>query len=361
MIALVLSMSCMAEARDLFLKVRDTQPAQDKTAEKPPVDANYIMQTFTLNYLNAQEIKDTIAGVTAPGEGVMSSARTNTIIVRASQKTIARIEKLLTALDKPPAQVNVEAKILEIKSGNGDSSSPSRLGLSWQVYNTPGGNDYVQFNGIQAPTLEALMPGMYAQLLRGDVNAYLSALEKKIGYDLIASPFISALNHEQAEILIGQKLGYKTLLNTAAGILEQTDYLEVGTKLKFTPHIASDGYIKMEIQPSLSDGVILNGVPNENTTETTNSVLVKDGQTIVIGGLTKEYSNDVEVGVPYLMNIPFLGAFFRRKEMQTEKRDIMVLITPHIVNAEYIKKMTDKVNNMEKEKKKEPGRGKLLY
>lgn len=112
----------------------------------------------------------------------------------------------------------------------------------------------------------------------------------------------------------------------------------------------------MDVYPSVSEGSVTDDVPSENTTETKNKVLVKDGQAIVIGGLTKTNAIETEFGVPLLMNIPFLGTLFKRTDIQKEKRDIMVIITPHIVTPEFLEKMSEKsldfenkvINNSEK-------------
>jgi type II secretory pathway component GspD/PulD (secretin) len=184
----------------------------------------------------------------------------------------------------------------------------------------------------------------------------------RIGYDLIASPWITALNHQEASILIGSKYGYKSTITTTTGTLEKVEFLEVGTKLRFTPHINQDGYIRMDIYPSISEGSVINSLPQESTTETKNTVLVKDGQTIVIGGLTKNYTNQIEVGTPILSNIPFLGMLFRRTELVQEKRDIMVLITPYILTPEFLEKMNAEKKIMEeKYQEKKEQNSKLIY
>jgi len=343
--------------RQLFLQMKDD--ASQGTAQVqdiPKADANYSMQTFWLDYISAKEMRDTVKEILAQGEGVAVNEGTNSIVVRASGKNIDRVAKIIEKLDKAPIQVNVEAKILELKSGNGDASNPSTMGFSWQYTRPTNPNDMAQFYATAVPTMGAIAQGMYAQLLSGNVAAYLQALEKKVGYDFVAAPWISAVNHKEAEILIGGKMGYQNLFTTQTGTLQEVQYIDIGTKLKFTPHISRDGYIKMDIYPSLSDGMLVNGIPQTTVTETKNQVLVKDGQTIVIAGLTKNYKNEVTVGVPVLSGIPFIGTFFRRKELVSEKRDLMVLITPHIVTAEFLKTMQQKAIDLEKKQDKiEPG------
>jgi len=345
--------------------VDTSQYQSPQTAQSQPADASYLIRIFHLNYADVKQMKDTINDILAAGEGVSANEDSNSLVVRASDKNLDKVSKIITEIDKPPLQVNVEAKILELKSGNGDNTTPSSLGFSWQYHKIEGSQNYVQFYGTAVPSLDATAVGLYAQVLSGNVNEYLKGLEKNIGYDLIASPWISAVNHQQAEILIGQRIGYKTLFTSTTGTLQGIDYLNVGTQLKFIPHISSDGYIRMSINPSVSDGMVDNfGVPQTNATETKNQVLIKDGQTVVIGGLTKSYKNETSVGVPILSSIPWIGALFRNKQITEEKREIMVLITPHIVTPEFLTTMKDRADKLDKARQDELDKGgalKLIY
>ncbi|MFH1541680.1 MAG: type II and III secretion system protein, partial [bacterium] len=243
-------------------------------------------------------------------------------------------------------QVQVEAKIIELKQGAGDSVDANQLGVSWKYRNPNDSNDSIQNFTTQSPTLGATAVGLYAQMLGGNVDAYLQALEKVTAYELVAAPWITALNHEEAEILIGQKLGYKTSLTTQTGTLQEIQFLEVGTKLKFIPHINEDGYIIMDVYPAISEGSVVGDVPQEDTTETKNRVLVKDGQPIVIGGLTKNYTRQVETGVPILSSIPLLGILFKNTEIINEKREIMIIITPHIVTPAFLEEMSARAKDL---------------
>ncbi len=339
---LLCSLILPVEARTLFLQTKEQE-----AAGVGPASASYLMRTYKLKYASAKDLSETIAQILAEGEGVAVNEKLNTVFVRASEANQNRLAKLIKQLDQPPLQVQVEAKIIELKAGSGDTNNPSALGASWRYSNKQGSNDYIQQLTTETLTSAASSLGLYAQLLSGNVEAYLSALEKTIGYDLVASPWITALNHEEAEILIGSKYGYKTLLVTQTGTMQEIQFLEVGTKLKFTPHINEDGYIIMDIYPSVSEGSVTNDLPQENTTETKNKVLVKDGQSIVIGGLTKNYNQQVEIGVPILCHIPLLGTLFRRTELKSEKREIMVIITPHIVTPAFLEEMAKRAKELD--------------
>ena len=321
-----------------------------------------VLRTFSLQYIQANELKNLVLDILdkSLGEGVSVSPLLNSISIQTRPQKMQMILKMIKDIVVAPMQVHVEAKIIELKSGLGDTSNPSSVGVNWKYKHSS--DNYAQQLTTEELNTAATSLGNYAQILSENMDLYLSALEKSVGYDLIASPWITALNHQEASILIGSKYGYKSTITTTTGTLEKVEFLEVGTKLRFTPHINQDGYIRMDIYPSISEGSVINSLPQESTTETKNTVLVKDGQTIVIGGLTKNYTNQIEVGTPILSNIPFLGMLFRRTELVQEKRDIMVLITPYILTPEFLEKMNAEKKIMEeKYQEKKEQNSKLIY
>ncbi|OGC05230.1 hypothetical protein A2276_04755 [candidate division WOR-1 bacterium RIFOXYA12_FULL_43_27] len=353
-VILVLIVLCLAVpvfARDLFLQTK-SQNQPPASGQPSQANSSFAIQKFSLKYANAKDARDMLTNLLADGEGVSVNEKLNMLVLRASAKTIANVASLVKQLDVPPLQVHVEAKIIMLKNGNGDANNPTTMGPSWKFLNKGNVNDYVQLLTTQTLTMAASSLGLYAQVLSGNYNAYLDAIEKKIGYDLIASPWVTALNNEEAQILIGSKYGYRTLTVTQTSTTQNVEFLEVGTKLKFTPRINDDGYIVMDILPSVSEGSVTNDLPSEDTTETRNKVLVKDGQSIVIGGLTKRYDTVTDIGVPILQHIPFIGMLFRRTQILSEKRDLMVIVTPHIVTPEFLSAMAEKAEKMEKEANK---------
>jgi type II secretory pathway component GspD/PulD (secretin) len=338
--------------------VQKKKPAQSAKTTDAKELIFYEVHSFPLKYADALSLGVTLRDLVEEGERIAINEKLNTVVIRSQGQNVERFAAVIKEMDQPPLQLMVEAKIIELKSGSGDTTDPSSLGFSWKYTENP--DDYVELNttGTVSPGAQSL--GLYAQLISGNVEAYLNALEKTVGYNLIASPWVSALNHEQAEILIGSKYGYKTTIITDTSTVQQVEFLQVGTNLTFTPHINEDGYIIMDIYPSISEGSVVNDLPQENTTETKNKVLVKDGQPIVIGGLTKEYDQEIEIGIPIISHIPLLGNLFKRTEIQSEKRDIMIIITPHIVTAQFLEQMQRKAMAFEESRRQAAEKAKLI-
>jgi TonB family protein len=164
--------------------------------------------------------------------------------------------------------------------------------------------------------------------------------------DLLSSPRITALNNQEAKILIGTSQPYATNTVTQTTGLATTatnlTFIDIGVKLYVTPTINKDGFITMKIKPEVSSstsnytyGSPPTTVPIVTTTQAETSVTVKDGTTIIIGGLIKDQRTNTVDKIPFLGDIPIAGAAFRRTVKQVVKQELVVFLTPHIVTGEY--------------------------
>ncbi len=132
-------------------------------------------------------------------------------------------------------------------------------------------------------------------------------------------------------MLVGREDGYLTTTVTESTAVQSVQFLQTGTRLIFRPFIADDGYIRMEVHPEDSDGKVVSGLPSKTTTEVTTNILVKDGHTIVIGGLFRESSLIDRSQTPGLGNLPLIGALFRQQTDSTTREEIIIMLTPHII------------------------------
>ncbi len=305
-----------------------------------------VVRTYLLQYANAAEIKGALELLMSKDDQVSVNDSYNALIVKTSSENIGRIEKAIRNMDIPPVQVMVEAKIIELKVGDVGTA-----GLDMKVNYQKNPNVNIQTKNFAGKASDATAQGVYAQVITGNIESFLSALQTQTGYDLVASPKIATLNHKTATILIGSKLGYRTSVITQTSTTQQINFLETGTRLTLTPHVSDDGFIRMTIYPKISEGYVTDDLPTENTTETQNEVLVKSGQTIVIGGLTKNAQTQTDSGIPILMDIPFIGTLFRKTSINNEKRELIVVITPTIMTPEYLQTMQNDLDSMNKKAK----------
>jgi len=153
---------------------------------------------------------------------------------------------------------------------------------------------------------------------------------------VLANPKILAINKQLGQVYIGKKIGYLSqTTQTQTSTTQQVSFLDTGTKLSFRPYIGNDGYIRMDIHPKDSDGQLKTAgdasLPEETSAELVTNIMVKDGQTIVIGGLFRDSISAVRSQVPVLGDIPIVGLLFRGKADQIKREEVVVLLTPHII------------------------------
>ena len=317
-----------------------TEPAR---VEELP--GGVFVRTFMINYVGPDELLATLTKLMPENANIYTTKGSKTVIVKGSANDIRRADILIRNLDIPPRQVMVEAKIIEVSLNESQS-----MGTNQAWTNPDNATQVLQTKGLaNQPTATGAI-GLYYSITDQNLTSLVEMLSTRTGFNILSSPKVMALNEQKAEIITGSRLGYKTKTVTTTGMVENVEFLDVGTKLVITPSIKSDGLIIMEIHPEISEGSIINDLPQKNSTETTTQLIVKDGQTIVIGGLIRDSQKKEVKGVPVLMDIPFLGSLFKRTDITSEKKEVIVLITPHIVNSKYLTEMESKAANIEKQR-----------
>ena len=176
----------------------------------------------------------------------------------------------------------------------------------------------------------------------------IQALDAVTDTTVLANPKILVLNRQRAELLVGEKLGYLSSTATDTSTTQSVEFLEIGTQLTLRPFVSNDGFIRLELKPSISDGNTSRTVgsfvvPETTNQELTTNVVVRNGQTIVLGGLFKE---DVEVArrqVPFFGDIPLLGVAFKGQDDIVSRNEVIFLITPTIVRDDQLNAIGDQV------------------
>jgi type II secretory pathway component GspD/PulD (secretin) len=286
------------------------------------------IRVFKLNYAKCEDIEGSISPLLEKNSKASIDKRLNAIIVKGSELELRKIAIVVKELDKVPLQVLVEVKMLEAQEG-----FTSGIGTDFSLSKNNGGS-YAENTGHTSQSNQSYnATGLFVKVLGQDIESLVQAMQQDTNLNILARPKILALNHKKAEINTGQRLGYKTNITIpeTGMIQESVEFLDVGTKLSFTPHISNNGDILMEIRPEVSEGTITDGIPNETSTQTETSVLVRDGQTILIGGLIRNKKQVVKTGIPILSSLPILDMIFGRTEITSQKVETVVLITPHLV------------------------------
>jgi general secretion pathway protein D len=275
----------------------------------------------------------TIVGQTT----IVPSAATNSLVIRTSPPNYPLLEETIQTLDVRPAQVLLEVLIAEIQL---DKSN--RFGINWSVV----GRDVSAQFGVQDFSDSALSQatdfvGRAVTLGEVNVRALLTALASKSRVRVLSSPHVLALNNEQARILVGSEVPFSQ--STRTGLTEVVDrivqFRNVGTQLTIIPRINQDGYVSVRLLQEVSAltnqtlEAALNA-PIITVREAETSAVVRDGQTIVIGGLISDTQDRRESGVPILKDIPLLGLAFKSTSNQNTRSEVAIFVTPKVVYSD---------------------------
>ncbi len=268
--------------------------------------------------------------IAAGDAGGNSTSSEDMLVITDYVENLENVRKILKEVDRRPQQVLVEATILAATLSDNNA-----LGVDFSVM---GGVKFGQFLTTPAQTItnaaagtlqnsstnagvsgygvgqtsftNNLPPGgVRVGLLTNNISVFIQALESVTNTTVLANPKVLSLDKQKGYVHIGRSDGYQTTTVSSTTSTQTVQFLDSGTTLVFRPYIGDDGYIRMEIHPEdSSGGLTASNLPFKTTTEVTTNFMVKDGRTIVIGGLFRDSSTTSRGQIPGLGNIPFLGA-----------------------------------------------------
>ncbi|CDM39046.1 type IV pilus secretin PilQ [Ectopseudomonas oleovorans] len=358
----------VAPADEIAARERQELESQKQIAELAPLRRELIQ----VNYAKAADMAKLFQSVTS-ADGASSDARgsvtvddrTNSIIAYQTQDRLDELRRIIAQLDIPVRQVMIEARIVEAnvdydkalgvrwggatRRGNwsvyGKDGATSFDNESGQVY-LPGtdtvGNVSLQDGVAPVPFVDMGVLGSTSGIGIGfltdnvTLDLQLSAMEKTGNGEIVSQPKVVTSDKETAKILKGQEVPYQEASSSGA---TSTSFKEAALSLEVTPQITPDNRIIMEVKvtkdaPDFARA--LHGVPPINKNEVNAKVLVNDGETIVIGGVFSNTQTKGVEKVPFLGDLPFLGRVFRRDIVSDNKAELLVFITPRIMNNQAI-------------------------
>ncbi|MFT5535066.1 MAG: general secretion pathway protein D [Candidatus Paceibacteria bacterium] len=304
--------------------------------------------------------------VAAPGAGAASARApqvvvdrgSNTLIFSGSNEDYGSIRNLLQTLDKPALQVMIEVTVAEVTL-----SDNNQLGVEWLVNqaNLSGGRSasYGTQGGLSLGSA-----GFNFRLLDnlGDARLVINALASSNRATILSSPKIVARNGEAAVIQVGQEVpiitsqqvattGSNNTINNTSTVPQSIQYRSTGVILNVKPVIHSGDRVDLDVSQEVSAAQATNtGVstsPTFSTRKVQTKLSLKDGATILLGGLMSTNKNDGTAGIPYLKDIPWIGQLFRNDTGKNDRTELIILITPHIIaDDDDAEAVTDAFRNM---------------
>ena len=344
-----------------IIQVDKLENLQSRMTQEP-----LVTRTFRINYVPVPELQESLTPLSSERGNISMNPTTNTLIVTDVPSVIARVEQMVQQLDVRTPQVTIEAKIVfvnrtdaeemgivyDLKDREGNSLNSVFPSEDPQNPGEPTNADIISLGGssiaalgnanarVQGPQLETLISLVMG---RFTLIAFLEALQSAELSDVQAAPVVTTLDNQEAEIWVGERTPIRVVdlaSGAAAGGAAVTaprataELVETGIRLRVTPHITADRRILMQMHAERSSaqlaatdiGVIF------QTQQGQTRVMVNDGETAVIGGLTVTEVTNTRAGIPYLMNLPYLGRLFRTERKREQKRDLLIMVTPHIVD-----------------------------
>lgn len=342
-------------------------------------------QAFVLNFSKVDEIKAAVSNLVSPRGKIMLEARTNTLIITETRQSLDRIAAIIVKLDRMTPQVMIEAKIIETTLG-----SSEKLGIDWTLqvalsgaarpttFPFQAGEEYkgdgkkffpkVQVPGSLERTSVSQVDSQTGQLINTQetetlfhklVNAFpdvptsafqfgtldfsqfkaiLEVLNARTDTKILSNPRIVTLNNREAKILVGSVVpipNYEYSKDTGTRVVSGYTDQEIGVGLTVTPNINDKDYVTLNVRPTIDQIIGYTGPNNErpiiSTRNAETNVMVKDGQTLVIGGLISEKKIKFKKKVPILGDIPGLDYLFSKKEDSVERTELLIFISPHII------------------------------
>lgn len=285
---------------------------QGKTAE--PAYQCKVVNTRNIQPEKAVEtVSRAIPNIIAvKGEG------TNSIVLRGEKYDIEQAEKIILSIDKKTPQILIEGKVVEVSQ-----SGLSDIGIIW-------GKEQGSFKFSIDKNSGAVSQ---SDNILGTINALIASGNAK----LLASPKISALDGKEAEINIGSRIPYAVPAGTTSASSQWTiQYIDAGVNLRILPSVASDGTIVSTIKPEVSNisewrTTSAGEFPVISTRNASVTVRMKDGETLIIGGLLNESDRENISGIAGLSELPLIGQVFQRKVIERTRTDVLFLITPHLM------------------------------
>ncbi|HUW20861.1 MAG TPA: secretin N-terminal domain-containing protein [Sedimentisphaerales bacterium] len=316
-------------------------PLKDITQEAE----RFVSKTYQITYADVKEVAEALDKFKSPQGIVSFSKGTSNVIVTDTESKIKAMDTFIEQIDRITPQLLVEARIYDITSREAFD-----LGIEWEAGRNTTIGDTIGDNptaghrrpfaigrvGMATDEAEDIVGNFRIGWFAGgiDIDAVIRAEQKNIDAKLLANPRILVLDNEKALFDIVREIPYKETSITGSTVQETIKFKNVGVRFEVTPHVTRDGMVRLNIVPEF--GVVVSqdpdtGVPTVDTRKVNTIALVKDGHTVVLGGLRKKDVAKQINKVPLLGDLPLLGGLFRFEGEDTAVTELVVFITPRII------------------------------
>lgn len=287
-------------------------PAENEN--EPQVAYRQSCEIINLKNIDAKKACEIMARI-APETVFMEGGKSSQLIVKGAGDDISRLKKVISSIDLPLRQIMIESRVVEISE-----NALENIGVSW----TGAANGIrlaVEGGSVNSETIYAV------------ISALISSGKAR----LIASPSISTVDNHEASVNIGSKIPFAVPVNSSSASVQwAVQYIDAGVSLKITPRLGNDGLLTVAVNPEVSSVsewrmTSAGEFPVISTRNANTRLKVKDGQTIVIGGLINETDRENIAKIPLAGDIPLIKELFTKRTSERTKTEVVFLITPRII------------------------------
>jgi general secretion pathway protein D len=266
---------------------------------------------------------------------VVADRDSNSLLITTASKYLERVRAIVEELDRPVPQVLIKVLIVEVT--HDDSSD---IGADFSILNKrANGNGQSAITNFGNAAAQSVSGGLAVSIMETNFAATLHLLQTQGKLDVLSRPYILASDNQQATITVGQEVPFITnsQITELGGVNNTVRYDDIGIILDVTPHINPDGLVILDVSPEISQ-LTGTSIPIGNSVNSPviakrsadSRVGVKNGQTVVIGGLMEDRKTLTVNKVPILGDLPFLGPAFSRTETAKTKTELLIFLTPHV-------------------------------
>ena len=267
---------------------------------------------------------------------ITTSEPNNALVIYASPQEYLSLKAALHDLDTAPLQVFLEASIAEVTL-----TDDMKYGLQYSFQ--PDANNQLVLTNTASPVIASVLPGFsYVFTYGNSIKVILSAIASKTHVEVISSPKLLVLNNQTASLQVGDRVPIVTqqavsTITAGAPLVNSVQYEDTGVILKLTPRVNRGGLVMLDITQEVSDVATTtsSGIdsPTIHERKINSSVAIQDSETVALGGLIVDNRGSDITGIPFLQDIPVLGNLFRTTHHDDTKTELIVLITPHVVDS----------------------------
>jgi type II secretory pathway component GspD/PulD (secretin) len=324
----------------------------DSIQSKPAL----FVRTVTLKFLSAVNLKTAMDKMSSAYGSISVNDSTNSIIICDTKDNLEKILVEIRKADQTPKQIMIEVVIIDVQLQN-----DTEIGVDWDILSTDNKDFSYRQSMIFPNRMSIVAPitatndsmtayqnvglasGGEVALVTNDIRNVLHFLQEKRSVDILASPRVMVVSGQKASIKTIEEIPYQEVTQSSAGgggssAITSTQFKDVGITMDVKATVTDEGKILLTVSPSQSvtTGTSIGGVPVIDKREATTTLLMDDGQVVVMGGLRRQDTQIIKSQVPLLGDLPIIGFIFSNNHKVVQNSELLVLLSPHIHNGESV-------------------------